>query len=122
DRQGDVAQHGEGPEVLVGLPELDGGDGGHVIRTSTSPGFTACPASTRTSVTVPGPDALNSFSIFIASITSSGVPAATVSPTATATCVTRPGIGAFTICSPWDAAAPTRRRRMWRLSSSTSTS
>src|SRR5207245_6760674 len=71
------------------------GVGAHeAITMRTSPAFTAWPGSTRTSATVPAALALNSFSIFIASMTSSVSPTCTRSPGRTAMCVTRPGSGA----------------------------
>ena len=60
------------PNHLLTPRELDGRR--HLLAdclttTRTSPGFTAWPGCTRTSTTVPAADALNSFSIFMASIT-----------------------------------------------------
>ena len=63
-----------------------------------------CRASTATSLTRPAFGERSSFSIFIASTTTTGWRASTSSPGATSTRTTRPGIGARTFCSP--CAAP----------------
>src|SRR5262249_52025624 len=78
--------------------------------TSTSPGLTACPLSTRMSLTVPATVALNSFSIFIASRMTSPSPGRTACPTVTSTSTTRPGMGARSTWPP--APAPPARVRM----------
>src|SRR5713101_2405816 len=67
----DVLEHLHRAKPLADLRVADGGRarGCHGYSTTiiTSPGFTAWPTSTRISLTVPATDALNSFSIFMAS-------------------------------------------------------
>src|SRR3989449_4577754 len=141
DGEVDVAQHVELAEPFVDVSEDDRGVAGglhvfpveanslpkrsvvtrlssHAITISTSPAFTVCPACTRTSATVPGPVALNSFSIFMASITTSVSPAPTASPTRTATRLILPGSGAVSVRLRGPPGAPPRVRMMWRVCSS----
>ena len=59
--------------------------------------------------TVPARGERSSFSIFIASTTTSPWRAATVSPAFTSTLAIRPGIGATTRCDPGDATPPPTR-------------
>src|SRR3990172_8318784 len=92
-----------------------GCSGGYSITRRTSPGFTAWPASTRISLTVPVTPALNSFSIFMASRITRPSPGLTTWPTATSTSTTRPGMGALSTCPP-AAAAPPRGRGVSRVS------
>ena len=68
--------------------------------TSTAPVSTAAPGTTSTSFTTPSLGVRSSFSIFIASTTTTACLAVTWSPTATSTRTTRPGIGALTCMAP----------------------
>ena len=84
------------------------------ITISTRPASTDVPGVTATSLTRPAFGERSSFSIFIASTTTTPCRAATASPGATSTRTTRPGIGATTACSPCASAppwAPARRVR-----------
>jgi len=81
------------------------------------------PGVTFTDLTVASAAARSSFSIFIASITSTPWPAMTVSPGATATRTTSPGIGATTGAGPAGGALRAVISRIVRArSSSASTS
>jgi hypothetical protein len=76
----------------------------HLNTTNTVFASTDDPSLTRTSATVPLRGARSSFSIFIASTTTSGWRAETVSSGLTSTLTIRPGIGATIVLAP--SAAP----------------
>src|SRR6185295_18049685 len=72
----------------------------HSRITSMAPASTDVPSTARTSTTVPAAFARSSFSIFIASTTTSPWRGSTRSPGCTRTFTIFPGIGAFTCCGP----------------------
>ena len=74
---------------------------------STALDSTAAPGATSTCVTTPSRGERSSFSIFMASTTTTGWRAATRSPTPTSTRTIRPGIGALTGTAPVGADVPT---------------
>ena len=65
----------------------------HATTTRSWPASTAAPSAQRTSATRPARGAASSFSIFIASSTTSVCPAVTASPALTSSLIRRPGIG-----------------------------
>src|SRR5207302_4724095 len=110
DGEVDVAQHVQLAEPLVDAAELDRRRRHDSMTSKMSPGFTVWPGCTRTSATVPAAEALNSFSIFMASITTRVSPACTRSPGRTAMCVILPGSGAVSVWLWAAPAAPPRVR------------
>jgi hypothetical protein len=62
------------------------------ISNSTSPLSTACPGSTKKRLTTPARSAAISFSIFMASSTSTPWPTSTVAPSSTSRPTTWPGM------------------------------
>ena len=82
---------------------------------------TASPGAQCTAATVPAAGARSSFSIFIASSTTSPSPAFTSWPASTSTCSTSPGIGAWTSRSAASAPASSPKRSSSSAVSSRST-
>jgi len=98
--------------------DYTGRRGGYSSATNKVPFSTAAPGATSTLFTLPGAVARSSFSIFIASITTTPCPASTISPTCTLTRTMRPGIGARTGAGPVGGALAAVVSRIARVRSS----
>lgn len=94
------------------------GDHSASSSTRSAPLSTASPAFACTAFTFPAPAARSSFSIFMASITTSPCPALTLSPGSTFTRTMSPGIGATSGAGPTGPLWAAVRSRMVRVRSS----
>jgi len=110
-------------EVQSRYPEPATGSYDSASSISTLPFSTASPGRTRTARTTPSDVERNSFSIFIASMTTRGCPARIGSPASTLIRTTKPGMGATSGAGPVSSEeAPAMSLIALRRSSSASTS
>src|SRR4029079_14791294 len=86
--------------VADGAVRAEAAEQVHFSTTSRAPASTDAPSRACISATTPSPGARSSFSIFIASITTSGWRDRTASPGAACTRTILPGIGAAIRCGP----------------------